>query len=236
MNDAVQIFSLSEVKERAELAGERAQFINIYNGHIKESGQRGVLTMTIRRNGDGSWPDKQLHYVSKLRGNFTAVIMPTKEYFYISSTSQAMNGEINFLSPFDDQHQNLDLQDIVKQLLQVNTENENLRRENAELKKELSALESGADKFSYALEKLFFKIAPAMGILPKQNNFQPMQGTEQTTGAPSIHDLDLSGNDERAIENAIAVLLISFGEENILKFGRRIQHNPNLVNTLIPLL
>lgn len=235
MNEAVQIFSLSEVKERAELAGERAQFINIYNGHIKESGQRGVLTMTIRRNGDGSWPDKQLHYVSKLRGNFTAVIMPTKEYFYISSTSHAMNGEINFLSPFEDHHQNLDLNEIVKQLLQVNTENENLRRENAELKKELLALESGADKFSYALEKLFFKIAPAMGILPKENN-QPMQGTEQTTGAPGIHDLDLSGNDERAIENAIAVLLISFGEENILKFGRRIQQNPNLVNTLIPML
>jgi hypothetical protein len=237
MSDAIQIFPLNEVSERANMAGDRAQFINIYNGHIKESGQRGVLTMTIRRNADGSWPDKQLQYVGKLRGNFTAVIMPTKEYFYISSTGgHSMNGtgEINFFSPFDDAPGNHDLQQLVQQLIQVNQDNENLRRENESLRQDLAALESGADRFSYALEKLFFKIAPAIGIMPANHTTQPMNG--QPGQAPGIAEIDVSGNDERAVENAIAILLISFGEQNILKFARRIQQNPNLVNTLIPML
>jgi len=232
MSDAIQIFPLEEVRERAELAQPGAKCINIFQGHIRESGGRNILTMAIKRDENGNWPQQQLDYVKRLKGNFTAVILPAKEFFYISSSSSHQPPPL-FYSPFDDYQENQfqppgNLNEIVQQLLKLQKENEALKLENKELKEELNGLESGADKFSYALEKLFYRVAPSLGLMDKPNNYKPMDGTEKA----EWQTVDLSGNDEDTIERALGVLYLAFGDESILNFARRLQHNPNLVVTL----
>jgi hypothetical protein len=233
MNDAVQIFGLDEVQERAAMAAPGVRMINIYQGHIKESGGRNILTLSIKRDDTGNFPPAQLQYVQRLRGNFTAVLLPTKEYFYITS-SAAMNGggQFNFL-PYELEPQAQDPGVLLEKILQLQTENLELKALNKELQQDLAELETGADKFSFALEKLFYRIAPAFGIMDN-----PTKKTNPMNGQPQneFQTIDLSGDDEQTIENALTVLLMSFGEDNILKFARRIQQNPNLVNTLIPML
>lgn len=240
MSDAIQIFPLDEVIERASLAGPKVKSINLYQGHIRDNSQRNVLTYSIRRAENGQWPADQLAYLKRLRGNYTAVVMPGKEFFYVSSHG-GLNGlqqDFNFM-PYELQqdYPQAGLAEIVQQLLAAQKENARLIQENDQLRDQLAQLETGADKFSYALEKLFYKVAPALGIM--QADSAPMQGNKhqhnmanENEGAQDWRAVDLSGQDEAAIESALGVIYLAFGDESVLTFARRLQQNPNLVTSL----
>ncbi len=224
---------MNEVAVRATMA-DTAKAINIYQGHIRESGNRNVLTLVIRRGQDGNFPAAQLEYVSRLKGNFTAVLMPGREYFYISSSTGRPNAqhEIFNWSPFNDDTPSQDLGVLVQRIVDLEKENDALREENSELKDELSGLETGADKFSYALEQLFYKVAPKLGLGDFTNN----QKSNRSMNAPDEENdwrtFDVSGNTEEDVQRALGVLLFAFGEDYVLRFARKLQQNPSLVNTL----
>lgn len=225
MNDHAQIFALDEVAERAGLS-PGVKGIHIYNGHINEStGGKSVLTMYIRRDPGGNWPADQMAYINKLRGNFTVVLKPSNEFFYI--TSYQDNTAPNLFNGAGVSNESL--LDLVNKITALEAEKALMSAKILELTEDLKNFETAGDKFSYALEQLFYKVAPKLGLMPELNE-QPLNGIPQMENWQKIQ----LGNEvsERNIESALEVIYTAFGEEFLLKFAHKIQGQPGLVNQL----
>jgi hypothetical protein len=225
MNDHAQIFSLDEVAERAGLS-PGVKGIHIYNGHINEStGGKSVLTMYIRRDPGGNWPADQMAYINKLRGNFTVVLKPSNEFFYI--TSYQDNTAPNLFNGAGIPNESL--LDLVNKITALEAEKALMSAKILELTEDLKQFETAGDKFSYALEQLFYKVAPKFGLMPALNE-QPLNGVPNMENWQKIQ----LGNEvsERNIESALEVIYTAFGEDFLLKFAHRIQAQPGLVNQL----
>jgi len=225
MNDSAQIFTLDEVAERAGLS-PGVKGIHIYNGHINEStGGKSVLTMYIRRDPGGNWPADQMAYIKKLRGNFTVVLKPSNEFFYI--TSYQDNTAPNLFNGAGIPNESL--LDLVNKITALEAEKALMSAKIIELTEDLKNFETAGDKFSYALEQLFYKVAPKFGLMPALNE-QPLNGIPNMENWQKIQ----LGNEvsERNIESALEVIYTAFGEDFLLKFAHRIQAQPGLVNQL----
>jgi hypothetical protein len=225
MNDHAQIFTLDEVAERASLS-PGVKGIHIYNGHINEStGGKSVLTMYIRRDPGGNWPADQMAYINKLRGNFTVVLKPSNEFFYITSYQEQTAP--NLFNGAGVPTENL--LDLVNKITALEAEKALMSARIVELTEDLKNFETAGDKFSYALEQLFYKVAPKFGLMPELNE-QPLNGIPQMENWQKIQ----LGNEvsERNIESALEVIYTAFGEEFLLKFAHKIQAQPGLVNQL----
>jgi len=228
-NSGFQIFGLDEVNERAQLS-PGVKGIHIYNGHINESSGKSVLTMYIKRDPGGNWPAEQMAYINKLKGNFTVVLKPSNEFFYVSSY-EASNAAPNLFSGLNGTNESL--LDLVNKITALEAEKVVLTARINELQEDLKQFETAGDKFSYALEQLFYKVAPSFGILPKMD--QPLNGSNMSNNnwqtQPLTNDLN-----EPSIENALEVIYSAFGEEWLIKFASKIQQNPSLVNQLKSML
>ena len=225
MNDHAQIFTLDEVAERAGLS-PGVKGIHIYNGHINEStGGKSVLTMYIRRDPGGNWPNDQMAYIKKLRGNFTVVLKPSNEFFYITSFQE--NNAPNLFNGVGNQNESI--LDLVNKITALEAEKAQMSARIIELTEDLKNFETAGDKFSYALEQLFYKVAPKFGIMPAMNE-QPINGIPQMENWQKIQLGDQIN--EYNIEQALEVIYSAFGEEFLLKFAHKIQAQPTLVNQL----
>lgn len=240
--DSIQIFDIKDVSERANLA-RNSKRINVYGGHLTGSG-RGVLLFSVQRGADGEWPTNEIDYLTKLRGKHTICFMPQREYMYVESGINIDPGQsyqipyfygsaMNGADPVPGiEHQNKNQLELIRTILDLERINADLKEQVEELSEELKQFETHSGKFAHSLENLFFQIAPKLGINLdnfSQPNTPPMQGNEQ---GQDWQKIDLSGNSEAHIENALIVLLEAFGAEFVLKFARTIQADPNKVNTL----
>lgn len=227
-NQSFQIFGLDEVNERAKLS-PGVKGIHIYNGHINESTGKSVLTMYIKRDPGGNWPAEQMAYINKLKGNFTVVLKPSNEFFYISSY-EAQNTAPNLFNSLNGSNEGL--LDLVNKITALEAEKIALIARVNELQDDLKQFETAGDKFSYALEQLFYKVAPTFGLMPKID--QPLNGTNMNNNwqqQPLTNELN-----EPSIENALEVIYGAFGEEWLIKFAAKIQQQPSLVNQLKTML
>ena len=227
-NQSFQIFGLDEVNERAQLS-PNVKGIHIYNGHINESTGKSVLTMYIKRDPGGSWPAEQMTYINKLKGNFTVVLKPSNEFFYVSSY-EATNTAPNLFSNLNGTNESL--LDLVNKITALEAEKSALLARVNELQNDLKQFESAGDKFSYALEQLFYKVAPTFGLMPKLD--EPLNGSNMNSNwqnQPLTNELN-----EPSIENALEIIYSAFGEEWLIKFAGKIQQNPTLVNQLKSML
>lgn len=226
MIDTAQIFDLNEVNTRA-LLSPNVRSIHIYSGHIADNNKKAVLTLFIKRDDAGAWPAEQLAYIQRLKGNFTVVLKPSNEFFYISSFNAT---EPNLFNTMQGYQGNENILELVNRITTLQAENSDLKNTIAELKEQLENFETGSDKFVYALEKLFYQVAPKLG-LSSFNNTQSMQGTNNT--AVDWQTVQLSNElNEQNIEAALYVIYAAFGDEFVLKFAKRIQREPNLVTQL----
>lgn len=237
--ESMQIFDIKDVAERANLA-KNSKRINVYSGHLTATG-RGVLLFSIQRGADGEWPQNEIDYLTKLRGKNTVCFMPQREYMYVESGINIDPGQ-SYQIPYyygapghsepmpGAEYQNKSQLELIRTIIDLERKNEKLTEEVEELTEELKQFETHSGKFAHSLENLFFQIAPKLGInlsaFEQPNNTEPMQGTQDW------QKIDLSGNTEPHIENALIVLLEAFGAEFVLKFARTIQADPNKVNTL----
>ena len=227
-NSSVQIFGLDEVAERVKLS-PGVKGIHIYKGHINENSGKSVLTMFIKRDSGGNWPAEQIAYINKLKGNFTVVLKPSNEFFYVSSY-EASNAQPNLFSGLNGSNESL--LDLVNKITALEAEKIALTTRVNELQEDLKQFETAGDKFSYALEQLFYKVAPTFGLMPQIN--EPLNGTPMNNNwqqQPLTNDLN-----EPSIENALEIIYSAFGEAWLIKFAGKIQQQPNLVNQLKSML
>lgn len=225
MIETAQIFDLSEVNTRA-LLSPNIRTIHIYSGHLQDNNKKAVLALFIKRDDAGNWPHDQLAYVQKLKGNYTVVLKPSNEFFYISSFN---NNEPHLFTPMQGIGTNENIMELVNKITMLQSENLELKNTITELREELSNFETGSDKFVHALEKLFFTVAPKLGLMDSPN-IQPMQGTENAVNWQTVQ---LTNElNEKNVEAALYVIYAAFGDEFVLKFAKKIQNNPSLVNQL----
>jgi len=185
--------------------------------------------MYIRRDPGGNWPADQMAYINKLRGNFTVVLKPSNEFFYI--TSYQDNTAPNLFNGAGIPNESL--LDLVNKITALEAEKALMSAKILELTEDLKQFETAGDKFSYALEQLFYKVAPKFGLMPALNE-QPLNGIPNMENWQKIQ----LGNEvtERNIEQALEVIYTAFGEEFLLKFAHKIQAQPGLVNQLKSML
>lgn len=241
MIDAAQIFSVDDLIERCD-ANDRARNLSIYAGHVDDNTKASMVMMYIVREPGQSWPEKRLKQLQALRGNFTAVFRPGNEVMYCSADdagkaynfSYAMQGGLfgEEITP----HHGKELKELLQMIVELEKRNAELEAKLKEASEELAYYSDGRNKFASALEDVFMRVVPRLlpetkAFFQTQNNSQTMQGTEQ-----NWQNIDVNGNTEQHVENALAVMLTAFGEENILKFARMIQRDPGKVDMLIKFL
>jgi len=245
MSDAVQIFDMSEVIPRANLA-RNAKMINVYANHLDNTNVgRAVLTFRTTRTEGEPWNIDDLNYIQSLQGKYTLAFMPQKEYMYIQSGLLTRPGYTIPMNGFytvpgqqnelGNQYQDAGQMELIKRVLELERENERLNNELIDALEDLKQFETLGGKFAFSLEQMFFSIAPKLGIkldglqTPgnqyKPQNTQPMNGLEW-------QQIDVSGDTEQHVENALIVLVEAFGPDFVLKFARTIQQDPNKVQTL----
>jgi hypothetical protein len=225
MYETQQIFDLNEVSVRANLS-PGVKSIHIYNGHVNDQTKgRAALMLFIKRDPNGSWPAEQMAYINKLKGNFTVVLKPSNEFFYITSGS---NNDLFSMQGVPGGNENII--ELVNRITALEAEKVQLLLKITDLEDELKNFESASDKFSVALEKLFFSVAPKLGLLPNQNN-TVMNGTN--TNEPNWQNTPVSNElTEENLNAALYVIYDAFGDDFIVKFAQKIQRETNLVNQL----
>ena len=183
--------------------------------------------MYIKRDAAGKWPHDQMAYIQRLKGNFTVVLKPSNEFFYISSnTGNAYNGLFNGGEPAATDQNILDL---VNRITALEAEKISLLHQVENLTQELKQFETASDKFTYALENLFFKIAPKLGLMPEP----VLNGTQTNThNMEAWQNIKIDHSSERGVEQALEVIYMAFGDEFLMKFAQRIQDQPQLVQQL----
>lgn len=234
MNDAgIQIFTVADLMSRIE-ANDNAKTLQIFAGHLDDGSKNSVLYLQINRQPGENWPDKKLSEIRKLKGQYTAIFRPGNELMYINTEQQAtpfnfaMNGFDQMFSP----HHNKELKQLIADVIRLEKENEQLRAALNEANEAVRHYEDAGNKFTDVLENIFWRVAPKFA--PELNQYKqqtPMQGNTQ-----NWQQIDVSGNTNQHLENAMIVLVEAFGDENILKFARMIQRDPGKVQMLINFL
>jgi hypothetical protein len=234
MSDAVQIFSVADVLERID-ANEQARSLHVYAGHVDEATKNALVVLYLVRQPGEAWPAKKLQQFKKLRGHHTALFKPGNEVMYFSSEGAGanqyqypnINGGVDFnaITP----HHGKELRELIQEVLRLEKLNIELQAQVSELTDELKYYQDGRAKFSGAMEDVFMKIVPRLFPETKAffSNEQPIQGTMN-----EWQKIDLRGNDEQTLENALAVLLAAFGDEKIISFARQLQADPAKVDML----
>lgn len=233
-----QIFTIDDLQDKARL-NDRAKYISIFSDHLINSNARAVKVAQIRRQADGSWPQHEFDFLSKYKGNYTAQFEPGKELMFL--TLEGNNGRAaapnygmfypGMQGTEGAQYFNQDTMALVERILELEKKVLSLQQENKDLKDGLQQFETGADRLAYAAglfaEKIIF---PRLGIfdtpLTNQNNNSNMQGANEW------QNLDVSGDTDGHIENALILITEAFGEDFVLKFARKVKANPGLVDQL----
>lgn len=239
MSSAIQVFPLADLKERLENS-PHVNVCVVYNGHLSEATREAMTVCYLKRDKEsGTFPATQFRNLNKLRGEFTAVLKPSNEMIFLSSEeNNPMNGMgfPNFM-PFEayPAHpiRNKQLNEVINRVIELERENEALKKELAEAREDLKQFESNGDKLAYVGIKMIEEFLPRLVPQTKEffqtnKNNNVMQGTQK-----NLYTYDVSGTSDQHVENALELLLDAFGDENILKFARKVQQDPNLVNTLI---
>jgi hypothetical protein len=234
MSDHIQIFTTADLLQRIA-ANESAKNLSIYAGHLDETSKSNALYLYITRAPGEDWPDKKISEIRKLKGNYTALFKPGNELMYVSSEMQPM--PFNFsLNGMSDQiitpHHNKELKALIADVIRLEKECEDLRAKLKEATDAVRYYEDSGNKFTDVLENIFWRVAPKLAPELKQyQQQQPIQGTME-----DWQKIDVNGNSDLHLENAMIVLVEAFGDENILKFARMIQRDPGKVQMLINFL
>lgn len=226
----MQVFPISEIAERIALASDNVRSFDVYSTHISNRNQAALLIIKIARDPNGNFNKDQIEYTQKLRGNFTVVIRPGNETFYISSDAGAlpMQGNIDFMQmggiPGIDP--NMSTNEYIKRLIELERENTALKAELEIAKRDLSQFEDAGGKFSYALNNLLENF-----IFPKFAGTQPTNTPIQGT-MHEIQNIPIQGTDEQKIEAAMAIILTAFGADWVVKFASRLQQDPSKISQI----
>jgi len=234
---AIQIFPMSEVKERAAMAGRNVKSIDIYQGLITSPNQRGILALKITRDDGGDFPENQLSYTNNLRGDYTAVLRPGSETFYISSRPQIvrpMNGNQNpelydFMA--HQQAEQIPVNDLITRLIAAEKQVAELLAANAQLKEDLEIFETASGKFQHSLMGIWDTvIAPRIGA-PSLNGPAPSKQTN-TNIMSDLSQFPIQGNEEEKLEAAFQILYAAFGPDWLIKFATQLQSQPEKVQLI----
>lgn len=239
MNDArVQIFPISEIKRRAAVSPNDTNIV-LYVGH-NLGGRPGIATYNIRRDlNTKEWDQMALDYIDTLTGDYTVQFKPSKNVFFVSASVEdqpndfaGLNGVagFNFMQQRPQQSQS----ELINQILELNRELDYYKKICKEQEEELERLDSGADKFAYALEKMAMNLLPQFGLMPTNQTARPMQGAPQNnTNMAEWQNKVIDHNDPtEMVGNALEVLVMALGEQKIVDIAKRLQREPHLVNTI----
>jgi hypothetical protein len=231
----IQIFPLTELRQRANLAPAAVKSIKVYAGH----GNTRDLVLDIRRDETGQFPQSLFDYFErKHEGPFKAIFTPTKEIIYLDSGGTSPYQSIfNGLFPGNDTRMNTNVRDLVNDVLRLERENAQLKEELQEKTEELERLSTLGGK----LEHVFTNIVMNQ-IIPifagSGSNTQPMQGVPQqqqqqyTMEEWTTIQVEVPGDIAQSAQNAAEVIYMAFGADTLIAMAKKLQSNPTLVTTL----
>lgn len=228
---SMQIFPLSEIKERAKIAPDRVKTINLYSGHVTEQtpAKRPTLIYSLSRNTTGQWDENQLAYVANFRGQYTVQLKPTNEVFYVES-NESMQG---FNPSLFDANKPADVVHLCQQITRLEALVKSLTEERDELAERVEFFEDNGNKFAYSLEQLASKFFPTLTqymSTPQQQQRRRQPAAMQ--GQQSFDWQNYKRDEELSLEDAFMVLAGALGEEKIKQIAERLQDEPHLINTI----
>lgn len=239
INSTYQIWPITEVRSRAQTAGESVTSIKVFSGHVFPGAKTGVVIADIRKVGD-KWPDAQFTFLEKHNGSYTAVLFPTKETMYLDSSTNTdnrfpfsydfpMNGYGSTAPAQGSQYQSMEAMQLINKILELEKRVFQLSEDKKRLAEELREFNTSSGKFQHALMGVLDQwVLPKLGFNNELNfnqNTMPIQGQEQ-------QDFNWQGHPVADLESGLMVLVAAFGDDMIIRFAKRIQQNPSLINTL----
>lgn len=217
-----QIHTLDYVIQRAAQA-PRLTSVVIYQGFIDEvkTTRPKLQVLTPSKLTDGNQFGAQWDFFrANSFGNFSAVFNPNRELIYFENRRAGEAPEL----VVNGNTGTLDLAQLIDRLTERELSILNLQQQVSELQAELDEEKSMQGKFAFGLEKVLTHFFPQVSAVTTVQ--APLQGT----GAqPNTHWTNVTIQEA---EDALFVIVEAMGTDWLTKFAKKLQAQPELVNTI----
>lgn len=239
-NSTLQTWPITELRARATSASDAVKSIKVYSG-IGYQGAKGALVLDIRRNESGRFPESNFDYLERHDGEYTAIFQPTKEVMFLEAApiknAYRMPFEFSMNGPAQAEpmnaYKNYNPQQLINKILELERKLVEIEEDRNELLAELEEVNTVTGKLQHVangvFERYIFPMFSEQKTTQQPLNYGNMAGEDWTK-------FPISNNPDQAIQDALEVLLSAFGNDALIRIAKKLQQNPNLVNTLTNML
>jgi len=209
------IKNIQQVREHAAMESKLNR-IDVYSGFvdINNKGQRHFKVQVITPDPTTGSMDQAWNYFEKNNfGDFTAILYPTKTAIPFSNKNElTLNGtEMNY--------QHIPTEEQIQAQVQKILENERLKMRLEQLEQEQEENDMWGARMGVALNMLL-------------DRFMGGNSTAIPTTEPALQGTDQETSTLNPTEQALVILVNSFGEEWLQKFAAKIKAEPHLINKI----
>ena len=209
------IKNIQQVREHAAMESKLNR-IDVYSGFvdINNKGQRHFKVQVITPDPTTGSMDQAWNYFEKNNfGDFTAILYPTKTAIPFSNKNElTLNGT-------DMNYQHIPTEEQIQAQVQKILENERLKMRLEQLEQEQEENDMWGTRMGVALNMLL-------------DRFMGGNSTAIQTAEPALQGTDQETSTLNPTEQALVILVNSFGEEWLQKFAAKIKSEPHLINQI----
>lgn len=209
------IKTINQVRQHANLESKLHR-IEVYKGFIDGGNLKaniGNRIQVLTPDPTGSMDQGWKYFEENNFGDFTAILFPSKTPIPFSNKSElALNGtEINY--------QHIPTEEQIQAQVQKILENERLKNRVQELEQQQEENDMWGTRMGVALNMLL-------------DRFMGGNSTTIETAEPALQGTDGEQPQLNPTEQALVILVNSFGEEWLQKFAAKIKAEPHLINQI----